>query len=194
MADQVFETLRDRLEKKDYADYSHQVDRLLDVGHSATDIASGLLSIFHESIGREGEEIIEDRPPDERRRKERTERREDRPPGERPGGKPPESGEWATLFLPLGRNHNLTAGAIAGMIYNEASLPKGALGRINLFPKHTLIDVKRELAEQAIEGCRSAELFGKPVRLDYDRGRPEERGGDGALFVISGFCGGKYHS
>ena len=78
----------------------------------------------------------------------------------------------------LGRTHNLTAGAIAGMIYNEASLPKGAIGRINLFPKHTLIDVKRELAEQTIEGCRSAELFGKPIRLEIDRGRPEERGDD----------------
>ena len=183
IADQVFETLKERLERKDFADYSHQVDQLVDSGHEVREVAAGLLSIFHESLAREGEEIQEDRPKpkrgEKRERPERGERdsrdpRDRREPRRRDDAE--STGEMKTLFLNLGRNNNLAAGAIAGMLYNEANLPQGAIGRIRLFPKHSLIEIKAEHAPAAIKAGKDAVLFGKPFKLDYHRERP--RGDD----------------
>jgi ATP-dependent RNA helicase DeaD len=59
---------------------------------------------------------------------------------------------------------------IVGMMYREAGLPDGSLGRITLFPRHTLVDVPEQFADQAIRATRSSKLKGKPFRMDVDRG------------------------
>ncbi|MEI8312730.1 MAG: DbpA RNA binding domain-containing protein [Verrucomicrobiota bacterium] len=52
----------------------------------------------------------------------------------------------------------------------EAGLPDGCLGRITLFPKHSLVDVPAELVHQVLERTRTARLRGRPFRIDIDRG------------------------
>jgi len=79
----------------------------------------------------------------------------------------------ARLFLSLGKSHGVLPKEIAGMLYREASLPDGSLGRITMFPKHTLIDVAGEFAAQILETVRAAKLRGRPFRIDYDRGRQD---------------------
>jgi hypothetical protein len=59
---------------------------------------------------------------------------------------------------------------IVGMMYREAGLPDGSLGRITLFPRHTLVDVPADFAEQAVRATRNSKLKGKPFRMDVDRG------------------------
>ncbi len=158
IADQIFATLRERLERKDFADYSEKIEQLLESGFDLNDIASGLLAIYQETLGREGEEIQEDRP------RTRSNRQADR--GSR------ETGKMKTLFLNLGRAHKLTVGAVTGMLYNEAKLPAGAIGRIKLLPKHTLIDIREDHAEKAIAAGKVAVLSGKRFKLDYYRDHP----------------------
>ena len=124
-------------------------------GHSATDIASGLLAILHESVGRDGEEIIEDnpekagrqrkeRPPREGRERGEKRERHDRDPNQK----------MVTLFMNLGKTHHVSPKDIVGMLYREAGLPDGCIGHIKLFPKHTLVDVAAEHASQAISGTK----------------------------------------
>ena len=60
-------------------------------------------------------------------------------------------------------------GEIAGMLYREAGLPDGAIGKIALFPRHSLIDIRSEFAEAAIESTRKAKLRGRPFKLAHDR-------------------------
>ena len=60
-------------------------------------------------------------------------------------------------------------GDLAGMLYREARLPPGSVGRIALFPKYSLVDVRAEHAPAAIDRCRDAKLRGKAFRIDYDR-------------------------
>ncbi|HAV14490.1 MAG TPA: DEAD/DEAH box helicase [Opitutae bacterium] len=62
-ADRVFNQVRERLENGDYNRHDDLVDRLLDNGHTPTDIASALFDLLGKDDNREGEEIQEDREP-----------------------------------------------------------------------------------------------------------------------------------
>ena len=55
--------MRDLLEAGSYKDYGPYVDRLLDVGHTPTDIASALFHLLSKEAAREGESILEDNEP-----------------------------------------------------------------------------------------------------------------------------------
>jgi len=61
-ADQLFDIVRTRIEQEISRSYRHYIDRLLDSGHTATDIASTLFELLRETLGREGETIAEDMP------------------------------------------------------------------------------------------------------------------------------------
>jgi ATP-dependent RNA helicase DeaD len=174
-ADLIFDSLKERLESSKFETYQDNIDRLLEQGHTPTDIAGALATMLRESSGREGELIAEDREPERPERKGKP--REDR--GDRPerGPKPkfergPIADEpgMARLFLSLGKTHGVMAKDIVGMMYREAGIPDGSLGRITLFPKHTLVDVPEDHAQQAIRNTKNSKLKGKTFRIDLDRG------------------------
>lgn len=189
-ADQMFDSIREKLEAGEWKDYSEQVDRLLDQGHTATDIASVLFNMINEKSGRDGKEIDEDRP--QRGRRERddndgprnTRGGDDR--RERPNRRNREDDGTAEegmtrLFLSMGRNAGLQPKDIAGLLYNEANLPSGAVGRIHMFPNHCLIEVRSDVTSDAIDVAKDAKLRGKPFRLDLDKATgpvssPDSRG------------------
>jgi len=175
-ADVIFESLKERLESGKFDTHQEHIDRLLEQGHTPTDIAGALVTMLRESTGREGEVIDEDREPERGARRESN--REARPPREDRGPRPERGARgpiereagMARLFLSLGKTHGVLAKEIVGMMYREAGLPDGCLGRITLFPKHSLVDVPQELADQVIQRTRNARLRGRPFRVDYDRG------------------------
>ena len=182
-ADIVFDDLKERLESGKFDAYQENIDRLLDQGHTPTDIAGALVTMIREASGREGSAIEEDREPMRHERREAP-RRDDRPqrddrgprpdrPDRPPGGQrdiiPTESG-MTRLFLSLGKTHGVMAKEIVGMMYREAGLPDGCLGRITLFPKHSLVDVPEKFVGQVIDRTKSARLRGRPFRMDVDRG------------------------
>jgi ATP-dependent RNA helicase DeaD len=192
-ADLIFETLKERLETGGFDSYQENIDRLLEQGHTPTDIAGALITMLRESSGREGEAIQEDREPSGQQRDTRRERGEQRPRQERgdyanasrsfergPDEKPyerggmrdagPVEGGMTRLFISLGKGAGIMPKDIVGMMYREAGLPDGSLGRITLFPKHCLVDVPEGLADQAIQKTRTAKLRGKAFRMDHDRG------------------------
>lgn len=186
-ADIIFESLKERLETGGFDSYQENIDRLLEQGHTPTDIAGALITMLRESSGREGESIQEDREPHgpqkdfkkgkrEPREREPRERREfgnDKPGGyERSGPRDAGAieGGMARLFISLGKGAGIMPKDIVGMMYREAGLPDGSLGRITLFPKHCLVDVPEALADQAIQKTRNAKLRGKTFRIDHDRG------------------------
>jgi ATP-dependent RNA helicase DeaD len=146
---------------------------LLDQGHAATDIAGALFTLLRGASSREGQEIPEDRPQYERS----SDRREGGKFEKGKGGKTktherlsptPEEG-MTRLFLSLGKSQGAQPGEIAGMLYREGGLPDGAIGKIALFPRHSLIDIRSDLADAIIEATRHSKLRGKPFRLAHDR-------------------------
>jgi len=59
--DQAFEKVKAVLEGGEYTSHEHSIQRLLDLGHTATEIASALLDLLMKDQGREPEQIMEDR-------------------------------------------------------------------------------------------------------------------------------------
>jgi ATP-dependent RNA helicase DeaD len=182
-ADLIFDALKERLETGKFHSYQDNIDRLLEQGHTPTDIAGAAVTMLREANGREGSLIEEDREADRPARREPRPMspREDRGPRERDDRGPrPERGfgrgpaatepGMARLFLSLGKAHGLMPKDVVGMMYREAGLPDGSLGRITLFPKHTLVDVPQDLASQVMERTRNARLRGQSFRIDHDRG------------------------
>lgn len=122
--------------------------------------------------------------PERQERFERPERPERPERHERPVGPPvdmPEpGGDMATLMANIGRIMDVSAGDIAGALYNTANLPKGSVGRITLFPKHTLIQIPEELVSVVLERAGNVVIRGKDVRFSRDRFGGEFPGeGDG---------------
>ncbi len=66
-SDKIFDQVRDLLEAGKYGNYEHHVDRLLDTGHTPTDISSALFHILRKQDSRSSESIVEDSEPYEER-------------------------------------------------------------------------------------------------------------------------------
>jgi ATP-dependent RNA helicase DeaD len=181
-ADTLFQSIQERLETGKVGNYQSYLDRLLEQGHTATDIASAAFTLLRESTTREGEFIAEDKQKeafanerersswkdDRRERKERPER----PERDRDRGAKPErnnSKGMSCLFMNLGKAQHIKPGDIAGMIYRECNVPDGSLGKITIFPKHTLVDISKEIADDVIDGLKNAKLRGRTFRIDHDR-------------------------
>ena len=174
-ADLIFDTLKERLENGEFEAYQDSIDRLLEQGHTPTDIAGALVTMLREASGREGTLIQEDREPErpakhERSRDDRREERGPRTPRKFERGPMPQEEGMSRLFISLGKNQGILPKDIVGMMYREAGLPDGSLGRITLFPKHTLVDVPSDYADEAIRKTRQSKLRGKTFRIDHDRG------------------------
>lgn len=197
-ADKLFDALRDKLEAKPDLAYTEHVDRLLTAGHSTTDIASTLFAMLRETIGREGESIIEDNEGDRPRRERRdrdgsgNDRRDRRDRGGRYGdddrrdragrdvrdrksrnkdGEAPRIEKGMTqLFIGVGSKLGCRPGDIVGMLYSETCVGNGNVGRIRMFPKHCLVQVPEQSAGKIISELKGSKLRGKTfvVRADKD--------------------------
>jgi ATP-dependent RNA helicase DeaD len=189
-ADLIFEDLKERLESGKFDTYQDNIDRLLEQGHTPTDIAGALVTMIREASGREGGAIEEDREPERPARSENVRpqrdeygghQRDDRGPRQERFERAPRGAIQGTepgmtrLFLSLGKTHGVMAKEIVGMLYREVGLPDGCLGRISLFPKHSLVDVPEQFVGQVMDRTRTARLRGRPFRMDVDRG-PGDRG------------------
>ena len=60
-ADKLFQDIQKRLEDGKLGDFQTYLDRLLEQGHTATDIANAAFTLLRESTSREGEFIAEDK-------------------------------------------------------------------------------------------------------------------------------------
>jgi len=169
-ADLVFEAVQECLEEATYEDQQDYLDRLLDQGHTVADISSALFSMLRAQLARDSEPIEEDRSPKSRRSRPSS---DDAPrPADSPGGQarsPSRDNDFTTLFLNVGKASGASPGEIAGMIYSEASLPKGAVGRIRLLHRHSLVDVGREFADRVLQQTRGARMKGVHVFMDHAR-------------------------
>ncbi|MBK1853373.1 DEAD/DEAH box helicase [Verrucomicrobiaceae bacterium 5K15] len=183
-ADQLFELVQTRLEKEVNRSYRHYIDRLLDQGHTATDIAAGVFELLRESLGREGESIAEDSPDykpgkqkkDRKDRRDRPERGERGERGERfnkrdrKGGKDqPRDPNMVTIFISLGKAASVRPADILGMFYGEGGIPDASVGRIQLFERHSLVDVNKDCADQLVDKLSNSKLRNQRFRIGLDR-------------------------
>ncbi|MBE6415481.1 MAG: DEAD/DEAH box helicase [Akkermansiaceae bacterium] len=145
-------------------------EELLDIDMPADQLLAAMFNILVAKTSRELQPIPEDRPSKFARASRPAE----------DGDTPVEKGnDWSslqqsvTLFMNGGKLLGLRPKDIAGLFYNEGGAPKGTVGDIRLFLKHSLIEVSPEIAPQLIERLGTCQICGYEVNIREDKGRPE---------------------
>jgi len=85
--------------------------------------------------------------------------------------------ESTTLFMNGGKLIGIRPKDIAGLFYNEGGAPKGSVGDIKIFLKHSLIEVSPELAPQLCERLATCNICGYEVNIREDKGIPGQDAG-----------------
>jgi ATP-dependent RNA helicase DeaD len=167
-----FESLREMLEKADYKKHDALIDRLLDQGHAATDIASALINLLNA-----------DKAPAPIRTIESTERSH---PKYEPHSRPRAGGGtdrdraplrsaavenvshergMTRLAMNVGAEHHIGPGDVVGVIMGVARIPKECVGAINLLPKQTLVDVADEHAKLVLSKLNGIKFKGHKLAI-----------------------------
>ena len=161
---------------------------LLDVDLPQDQLINAMFQILSGKASKEIQSIPEDRPS-----KYAKGRSND-------GSEQPEKGaDWnsisnsVTLFMNCGKMIGIRPKDIAGLLYNEGGAPKGSIGDIRLFLKHTLIEVTPEIAPQLIEKLATCQVCGYEINVREDKGHPEggKFGGEGGGQGGSSSYGGR---
>ncbi len=147
-------------------------EELKDIDLPAEQLVAALFNLLAAKGSRELQDIPEDRPSRYGKRSTTT--------AEEQGDAPVEKGnDWSalensvTLFMNGGKLIGIRPKDVAGLFYNEGGAPKGTVGDIRIFLKHSLIDVSPEVAPQLVEALGTCEICGYEVNVREDKGRPE---------------------
>jgi ATP-dependent RNA helicase DeaD len=89
------------------------------------------------------------------------------PPYPRGDGPP---GRWTRLFIGGGRRTGIRPGDLVGAITNEAGVPGGAVGAIQITDNFSLVEVTEDAAEHIVRALQSATIKGRKLQVRRDRG------------------------
>lgn len=88
----------------------------------------------------------------------------------RGAGRVPESGFRHRYRVEVGHKDNVKPGAIVGAITNEGGVEGKDLGRIDIFPTFSLVDMALPLSDDAERKIGRATISGRQLRIKKDRG------------------------
>lgn len=92
----------------------------------------------------------------------RFEREDNRAPRER-------EANMTRLFVSVGRRDFIRPGDIVGAIAGEANIPGSTIGHIDIFDKHTYVDVPRDVANRVVDVMEGNTIKGKRVQVEIAR-------------------------
>ncbi len=148
-------------------------EELKDIDLPAEQLVAALFNLLTAKGSRELQDIPEDRP-------SRYGKRGTAPAGESTNETPVDKGnDWSalentvTLFMNGGKLIGIRPKDVAGLFYNEGGAPKGTVGDIRIFLKHSLIEVSPEVAPQLLEALATCKICGYEVNVREDKGRQE---------------------
>ncbi len=148
-------------------------EELKDIDMPAEQLVAALFNLLAAKGTRELQDIPEDRP-------SRYSRRNTPTAGNTSTDTPVDKGnDWSalensvTLFMNGGKLIGIRPKDIAGLFYNEGGAPKGSVGDIRIFLKHSLIEVSPEIAPQLVEALGTCQICGYEVNVREDKGRPD---------------------
>ena len=144
-------------------------DELRDIEMEPQRLVAAMFSLMTDTGKREMQPIPEDRPSKFAKRNGSN----GTDGNEGTGGDLSRLGRSVTLFMNGGKLLGIRAKDIAGLLYNEGGAPKGSVGDIRIYLKHSLIEVSPEVAPQLIEALATCRICGYEVNVREDNGRPE---------------------
>jgi ATP-dependent RNA helicase DeaD len=172
---QTFELLRETLEVGEFIKRDALVDRLLEQGHSPTDIASALLHLLSTDSAKPAAEPepVREFPArrDDRHSRDDRNARDDRPrKGDReraPRDISDVSDEagMTRLVVTAGRISELRPADIVGRVIGLANVPREAIGAIHIEAKHTLVDIADEYVQAVIQNLAGIKFKGRKLAV-----------------------------
>ncbi|WP_376692484.1 DEAD/DEAH box helicase [Wenzhouxiangella sp. EGI_FJ10409] len=138
---------------------------------SIEDLAAALALIAREKSHKPGEDpapvTFDD--PDPGRRADRGRGA----PGRRDAG-PRSAGDdgLVSYRIEVGARHGVKPGNIVGAVANEAGLDASQIGRIDIRPDFSIVDLPANLAPETLEHLRGVRVASQPLRIRLDSGEP----------------------
>ena len=149
--------LKNIMEKSDLSKYQKTIDKLESEGHDLKDIASSLLKIYMDEV--KMDEFKEGDLSDSNQRSRRDNK------NRQGGGKA--SGDMTRIFINTGRRQGVAARHILGAIMGEVSMPKEAVGTIDIFDRFTFVDVSDNYAQKLVNDLNNKRIKGSPVNVEF---------------------------
>ncbi|HET8770094.1 MAG TPA: DEAD/DEAH box helicase [Gemmatimonadaceae bacterium] len=84
-------------------------------------------------------------------------------------GKFKSGGEAAKLYIGAGRKLKIRPGDIVGAIANEMSMDAAAIGTIQVWDRHSIVEVPEALADDIVAALSATTIKGKKVQVRRDR-------------------------
>jgi ATP-dependent RNA helicase DeaD len=73
------------------------------------------------------------------------------------------------LMVSIGRKDYVRPGDIVGAIAGEANIPGNTIGSIDIFDKHTYVDVPKDVAKRVVEAMEGNTIKGRRVNIELAR-------------------------
>ena len=180
------ETLRETLEKGEFKRHDAMIDRLLDQGHTPTDIASALIHLLNGDKPRPTEpepapasfsgpkgdyqkfrETRIDTRSEAPRKNSRDRKAEYRAAEQELRSNPATSHEegMSRLLFSVGREHQIEPGDIVGVIAGVARIPKECIGAIQVAPRHSLVDITDEHTKLVLKKLNGIKFKGAKLQV-----------------------------
>ncbi|MGK5025166.1 DEAD/DEAH box helicase [Janthinobacterium sp. RB2R34] len=77
--------------------------------------------------------------------------------------------------IEVGRDHMVTPSNIVGAIANEANLEAKHIGRIDIFDKHSVLDLPEGMPPEILDHLKSVWVAGQQLRISLDDGTSERK-------------------
>ena len=77
--------------------------------------------------------------------------------------------------IEVGREHAVTPSNIVGAIANEANLEAKHIGRIDIFDKHSVLDLPEGMPPEILDHLKSVWVAGQQLRITLDDGSSERK-------------------
>jgi ATP-dependent RNA helicase DeaD len=163
-------TLEEILIAGELDEYRGVVESLADGDHDVMDVAAAAVKMAHEASGNDRQEAEEEIPVQRVSIPQDRPKREGKPPRTVAGSKRKPQWEVAKIYIGAGRKAKIRPGDIVGAIANELQIDADAIGAIEIFDRHSLVEVPEEIADDIVNTLRATHIKGKrvPIRRDKD--------------------------
>jgi ATP-dependent RNA helicase DeaD len=163
-------TLQEILIGGELDEYRGVVESLADGEYDVMDVAAAAVKRAHEASGNDRHENEEEIPVERSAVSRERPKREGKPPRTVAGTKRKPSWEVAKIYIGAGRKAKIRPGDIVGAIANELQIDADAIGAIEIYDRHSLVEVPEEIADDIVNTLRATHIKGKrvPIRRDKD--------------------------
>ncbi len=155
----------------DFATFEAFLDAAAADEIDSMDVINGLVETWKKDTRLALNSIPEDRGDQNLERDQRSDRgdRNDGSP-KRERGEKPKFDEYDTLFFGVGKEDDVSAGQLTGLLYNEVGVTDGGVGKIRLFGRHTLVGIVKDEIDMVMKS--NLEIGGRKVPIRPDQGFP----------------------